>query len=323
MRWPACSRRWRSTRAPIAASSTPCTGDANIHGRRPADRPQEVEEPVDDRSRTRRSKIPPSTRTSSPFTTYLAKCLDKKVVFYQVQNNAAEIEAMRSGRLHVGGFDRPHGVRGEPAGAIPFAVKGTEKEFQGYNLIVIVEGEPPTRSSPTSGQEGGAHVAVVQLGPPGAARAVPGRGTWPDKDHKPVFSASTTSRSSAWAPTTTRARSRPTCSTAWRCAGRSRNPTTASSTQPEVPDVVVRVRARPRSQARDKMLSCFYDYRFPARDGEGLRRRRPLLPGSTTRRRGSGAQVAKGRPGASTRRATTRKPSARRKGRSEGAKKQP
>src|SRR3954466_6930676 len=29
-----------------------------------------------------------------PFTTHLAKCLDKKVVFYQVQSNAAEIEAM-------------------------------------------------------------------------------------------------------------------------------------------------------------------------------------------------------------------------------------
>ena len=39
-----------------------------------------------------------------PFTTALAKCLDKKVVFYQVQSNAAEIEAMRSGRLHVAGF---------------------------------------------------------------------------------------------------------------------------------------------------------------------------------------------------------------------------
>ena len=37
-----------------------------------------------------------------PFTTYLGQCLNKKVVFYQVQSNAAEIEAMRSGRLHVG-----------------------------------------------------------------------------------------------------------------------------------------------------------------------------------------------------------------------------
>ena len=39
-----------------------------------------------------------------PFTDHLAKCTGKRVVFYQVQSNAAEIEAMRSGRLHVGGF---------------------------------------------------------------------------------------------------------------------------------------------------------------------------------------------------------------------------
>jgi len=39
-----------------------------------------------------------------PFTDHLALCTGKRVVFYQVQSNAAEIEAMRSGRLHVGGF---------------------------------------------------------------------------------------------------------------------------------------------------------------------------------------------------------------------------
>src|SRR4029077_1986019 len=39
-----------------------------------------------------------------PFTTHLPKCVDRKVVFYQVQSNAAEIEAMRSGRLHVAVF---------------------------------------------------------------------------------------------------------------------------------------------------------------------------------------------------------------------------
>ena len=39
-----------------------------------------------------------------PFTDHLASCTGKRVVFYQVQSNAAEIEAMRSGRLHVGGF---------------------------------------------------------------------------------------------------------------------------------------------------------------------------------------------------------------------------
>ena len=40
----------------------------------------------------------------APFTAHLATCTGKKVVFFQVQNNAAEIEAMRSGRLHVAGF---------------------------------------------------------------------------------------------------------------------------------------------------------------------------------------------------------------------------
>src|SRR3954469_5604446 len=79
-----------------------------------------------------------------PFTTYLGKCLNKKVVFYQVQSNAAEIEAMRSGRLHVGGFSTgPTAFAVNLAGAIPFGIKGTEKEFQGYNLIVIVKSSSP------------------------------------------------------------------------------------------------------------------------------------------------------------------------------------
>src|SRR5688500_13390150 len=36
-----------------------------------------------------------------PFTDHLAQCTGKRVVFFQVQSNAAEIEAMRAGRLHV------------------------------------------------------------------------------------------------------------------------------------------------------------------------------------------------------------------------------
>jgi len=74
-----------------------------------------------------------------PFTTHLAACLNKKVVFYQVQSNAAEIEAMRSGRLHVGGFSTgPTAFAVNLAGAVPFAVKGAATVIQGYNQIVIV-----------------------------------------------------------------------------------------------------------------------------------------------------------------------------------------
>ena len=75
-----------------------------------------------------------------PFTKHLAQCSGKRVVFYQVQSNAAEIEAMRSGRLHVGGFSTgPTAFAVNIAGAIPFAVKGNEKEYQGYNLILVVK----------------------------------------------------------------------------------------------------------------------------------------------------------------------------------------
>jgi phosphonate transport system substrate-binding protein len=36
-----------------------------------------------------------------PFTDYLATCTGKRVVYYPVQSNSAEVEAMRSGRLHA------------------------------------------------------------------------------------------------------------------------------------------------------------------------------------------------------------------------------
>src|SRR5262245_3773334 len=39
-----------------------------------------------------------------PFTDFLAQCTGKRVVYYPVQSNSAEMEAMRSGRLHVAGF---------------------------------------------------------------------------------------------------------------------------------------------------------------------------------------------------------------------------
>jgi len=79
-----------------------------------------------------------------PFTDYLSKCTGKRVVFYQVQSNAAEIEAMRSGRLHVGGFSTgPTNFAVNLAGAVPFAVKGNAKDWQGYQLIFVVRKDSP------------------------------------------------------------------------------------------------------------------------------------------------------------------------------------
>jgi phosphonate transport system substrate-binding protein len=79
-----------------------------------------------------------------PFTEYLGKCMGKRVVYYPVQSNSAEIEAMRSGRLTVAGFSTgPVGFAVNMAGAVPFAAKGTEKGLEGYNLIVIVKKSSP------------------------------------------------------------------------------------------------------------------------------------------------------------------------------------
>ena len=125
-----------------------------------------------------------------PFTDHLAKCTGKKVVFYQVQSNAAEIEAMRSGRLHVGGFSTgPTAFAVNIAGAVPFAVKGDAKEFQGYNLIVIVKKDSPYQKladlkgkkfAHTSPSSNSGHMAPLALFPP--------LGLTPDKDYKILFS---------------------------------------------------------------------------------------------------------------------------------------
>ena len=125
-----------------------------------------------------------------PFTRDLGKCLDKRVVFYQVNSNAAEIEAMRSGRLHVGGFSTgPTAFAVNIAGAVPFAVKGTEKEYQGYNLLVVVKKASPflklsdlkgKKVAHTSPSSNSGHMAPLAL--------FPSEGLTPDKDYKILFS---------------------------------------------------------------------------------------------------------------------------------------
>lgn len=71
-----------------------------------------------------------SEKTFKPLTDYLTQCTGKKVIYYQVQNNAAEIKVMRSGRLHVASFATgPTVFAVNKAGAIPFAVSGNAEGF--------------------------------------------------------------------------------------------------------------------------------------------------------------------------------------------------
>jgi phosphonate transport system substrate-binding protein len=125
-----------------------------------------------------------------PFTEYLTQCTGKRVVYYPVQSNSAEIEAMRSGRLHVAGFSTgPTGFAVNLAGAVPFAAKGTEKGPQGYRLFALVKTDSPykkladlkgKRVAHTSPSSNSGNLAPRVLFPP--------EGLKPEEDYKPLMS---------------------------------------------------------------------------------------------------------------------------------------
>ena len=72
------------------------------------------------------------------FLTYMEKMTGKKVQFFPVQSNAAQIEAMRSGRLHIAGFNtgsNPLAVN--CAGFAPFTIMaGLDGSF-GYEMEIL------------------------------------------------------------------------------------------------------------------------------------------------------------------------------------------
>ena len=203
-----------------------------------------------------------------PFTEYLAKCTAKRVVFYQVQSNAAEIEAMRSGRLHVGGFSTgPTNFAVNIAGAVPFAVKGDEKELQGYNLIMIVKkdsafhqladlkGKKVAHTSPSSNS---GNLAPRTLFPP--------LGLVPDQDYKVLYSGK--HDQSIKGVGTGDYDAAPVASDVFkRMAAR-------GEIKGDDFRVIYRSEMFPTSSfayahdleptLRDRMLKCFYDYRFTA-----------------------------------------------------------
>lgn len=125
-----------------------------------------------------------------PFTDYLSKCAGKRVVYYPVQSNSAEIEAMRSGRLHVAGFSTgPTGFAVNMAGAIPFAAKGTEKQVRGYHLAFVVKADSPYKKLSDLKGKKVAHTSPSSNSGNLAPRVLfPDQGLVPDQDYKPVMS---------------------------------------------------------------------------------------------------------------------------------------
>lgn len=72
------------------------------------------------------------------FIKHMEKTTGKKVQFFPVQSNAAQLEAMRAGRLHVAGFNtgsNPLAVN--CAGFVPFAMMARADNSFGYEMEII------------------------------------------------------------------------------------------------------------------------------------------------------------------------------------------
>ncbi len=72
------------------------------------------------------------------FLDHLAKVTGKKVQFFPVQSNAAQLEAMRAGRLHVAGFNTgSNPIAVACAGFVPFTMMAAKDGAYGYEMEII------------------------------------------------------------------------------------------------------------------------------------------------------------------------------------------
>lgn len=72
------------------------------------------------------------------FIDHMATTTGRKVQFFPVQSNAAQLEAMRAGRLHVAGFNTgSNPIAVNCAGFVPFAMMASKDNAFGYEMEII------------------------------------------------------------------------------------------------------------------------------------------------------------------------------------------
>ena len=125
-----------------------------------------------------------------PFQEHLQSCTGKKVVYFTVQSNAAQVEAMRAGRLHVTGLASGQvGFAVNLAGAVPFAIKGDQSGPRMYTQVVIVKKDSPYHKLADLKGKKVAHTSPSSNSGNLAPRALfPAEGLTPDKDYKVLYS---------------------------------------------------------------------------------------------------------------------------------------
>src|SRR5690242_14287571 len=125
-----------------------------------------------------------------PSLDYLTQSTDNRVVYFQVTSNAAQVEAMRSGRLHIAGFSTgPTAFAVNLAGAVPFAVKGGPEHYESYKVQMLVRADSPFHSLSDLKGKRVAHTSATSNSGNLAPRAFfPAQGLVPDQDYRVVYS---------------------------------------------------------------------------------------------------------------------------------------
>jgi len=125
-----------------------------------------------------------------PLLDYLTQCTGKRVVYFQVTSNAAQVEAMRSGRLHIAGYSTgPTAFAVNLAGAVPFAIKGGPEAYESYRVVTLVRADSTFQTLADLKGRRVAHTSATSNSGNLAPRAFfPGQGLVPDTDYRVVYS---------------------------------------------------------------------------------------------------------------------------------------
>lgn len=125
-----------------------------------------------------------------PFIDHMASCTGKRVQFFDVTSSASAIEAMRSGRMHIGMLstgDTAYAVN--LAGAVPFAVRGDVNGPFGSRVLLVVKASSAFQKPADLKGKKVAHVAPSSNSGNLAPRALlPAQGLKPDVDYKVIYS---------------------------------------------------------------------------------------------------------------------------------------
>ena len=126
----------------------------------------------------------------SEFMDYLAKKTGKKVKWYGAESYAAQVEAMRSGRLHVAGISTGPTVFGvNLAGYVPVAIMGKTDGRFGYWLQLITHKDSDIKDIKDLKGRKIAHVTPSSNSGNQAPRALfKAMGVTPDVDYKVSYS---------------------------------------------------------------------------------------------------------------------------------------